>query len=288
MVYTLVLSSVLFCGQRVQAREPASVPDAARSTGAPEPIATINSFRYDQSVLGVKADLVKAALPSLVDANPGNSSLGDQFRCHTTDSDPLLDVCADALVGSRYRLGDKAQGFRIYNGTDREKRHWEFKFPNQARQDMMFQIDDYPYISDLMIIPRTHSPSVIQLGNTQMQVTLPNDDKIIINRATGKIASGDIQENNNSRPPDLSYTGKGYLIKVQGKEGLSLNGVPAPSLQTATKAVITRNGKSCSVDPSELWPNRKSHNGFPKFKFPKDEDFEKWLKNNSRCKNLAQ
>jgi hypothetical protein len=305
----LYLAASLFCSQKVEAyypqepesrqgdtqstmmrdREPASATsDVGSSAAGPSvptnPLPTANS---GESGLGVKAELVKEPLASLADKNTGNSSLGDQFRCHTTDSDPLLDVCADAMPGSRYRLGNKVQGFRIYNGTDRDKRHWEFKFPNQARQDMMFQIDDYPYVADLMMIPRTHSPSVVRSEPNKMEVTLPNGEKITINRLTGKIVSGKLQEYGDKISTKLSYEGEGYLIQVQGKEGLNLNGESASNLQTATKATITRRGKSCSVDPSELWPNRKNTKEFPQFKFPKDEEFMNWLRNNSKCKGLA-
>lgn len=270
-------------------RAPANVDqDAAKASPPLDPGLAIQQFADGKVGLGVNANLVVAALPKLEDDNRGNSSLGDQFRCHTTDTDPLLDVCADALPGSRYKLGTKAQGFRLYNGTDREKRHWEFKFPNQARQDMMFQIDDHPHISDLVIIPRKHSPFIKALENNQMEVTLPNDDKIVINRKTGKIVLGDIQENGSGLPPDLSYTGKGYLIKVQGEDGIFVGGHPFASLQTAKKALITRGGKTCSVEPSELWPNRKKINEHPKFQFSTDEAFYTWIKKHKNCQNLPK
>lgn len=208
----------------------------------------------------------------------------EDWRCGTTREDALLEVCANAIGGignsqNGIGIGSNLQGFRIGQSKNPLKRKWEFDFPNQSKQDTMIRINEYPVMTEMMVFPRTHLPSVVQEGDN-MRVTLPNDDTIKISRKDGTIVDGQIKEkSSNKLPPDLEYTGEGILIKVQGREGLNLKGLPGGSLQTAKRAFIMKKGqKDCEVDPTELWPNRREIKGHPQFRFAEDGDFYKWLK----------
>lgn len=228
-----------------------------------------------------------------------SSATKDEIRCRVTTEHSRLRICANAVDdengikathGSKYgyEIGDNFQGIRV----DGKNQLWQVDFPGKTRGDLAFSIDTVDpdpnkashngFSNDFMIFPREKLPSISSKDNSataSWDMILPNGEKVCINKETGKTEAGPgcVLTQNSGGGLSMNYTGRGILVQVPGKNGLNLKGYPANGLQTAKEAIIMRNGRNCKVSPDKLWNNRKSLEGAPKFKFPKDEEFMTWV-----------
>lgn len=149
-------------------------------------------------------------------------------------------------------------------------RTFSFEFPDQARSDMHLLIEDsiddttsHVNYSVMMFLPRKVLPSA-KISGDQIEVTLPNNEKFLMNKKTREIISGVLSEgpikkasNGKTAPAAVNYTGEGVLIRADKNGDLPFgdiehnNGTHSPSISTAT---ISKKGfKDCKIPSKEIW-----------------------------------
>lgn len=162
------------------------------------------------------------------------------------------------------------------------ERQWRFVTnDNSKRESYLWITDDAGsgYLSQLMesiilIVPRKMKQTV-EVVNGDLHVTLPTGEKVIYDKQTRKVKGGVLTEGKIDLNPDrfkrkfapISYSGTGISIRVD-KRGEDPRLIPG-------KAVVTQNGKTCSVPARDLWTSDAD------FKYADDEKLVAYL--NSKC-----
>ncbi|MNK95327.1 hypothetical protein D3C87_1155590 [compost metagenome] len=197
--------------------------------------------------------------------------------------------------GDFYRCAEKGQAeekFSFANsgpnrvvpaGSRERNRQWEFRFPGQARQDLMFTVSDAPngtisatQENVFMLFPRHTLPHIRTEGNKQV-VTLPTGETVTFNTRTKEIIGGVLSEDGpmalgggTKNLSKISYGGKGVMIRA-----VAGGSDPRLAAKSVGTAVVTKQGKSCSVPKKDLWDQRGS--SAVHFKYFSDKDFDTYL-----------
>lgn len=169
-------------------------------------------------------------------------------------------------------------------GEFEDKKIFEFHHHNFARQDAGLTIWDGYHNSknrnskatEIVFIPRDQVPRVKTVG-ANIEVTLANNEKLIFDKASGKLSSGVLKETKAGKNSSYQYTGTGVMIQTTGTDGQAKS-----FMETAKKAIISKGGKTCELDYNKLW-SRPDEKKAAHFKFATDDAFYKWLDNQSGC-----
>lgn len=202
-------------------------------------------------------------------------------------------------------------GFSFENATDNRivkasrhpdsQRAFIFDYPEQARQNISLEVYDAPNstVSHTMhsmfwFFPRNQLP-VIELLSGTMDVTLPNGEKMIFNKDSREIVGGviaegpmDLSKERSKRSyPDLKYNGRGVVLRVNAR-GQSpqlgqyeTNKIDLEYGNTGSVDVLIINGQTgqrCRRPKKDFW---EQIDVSPiEFKYPTDEEFDLYLRNN--------
>jgi hypothetical protein len=161
-----------------------------------------------------------------------------------------------------------------------------FDYIEHARQNIHVEVQDNSTGDDtesmrslFMFFPRKQLPIVEQLTGT-LNVTLSNGEKVIFQKNSKEILEGVWSEGKlvPHQFPDIKYKGTGILLRANSV------GI-APQLtdeeNNLDEVIITngQTGQKCKRPKSDFW---EPLNVTPiEFRFPKDEDFDQYLK--SKC-----
>ncbi|MDA8792926.1 hypothetical protein N9N67_06740 [Bacteriovoracaceae bacterium] len=185
--------------------------------------------------------------------------------------------------------------------TDSE-RTFHFSYQENARQQIKLSIEEianpvgrishWHMLSSFYFIPRKVLPYIIinqELNSAE--VTLPTKEKVVFNLETKEIISGvftekpiDYLENRHRRNfPQISYSGSGYMIRVDQRGEL-----PEADMVWGQKkyATISKNGKTCKVRANLLWDQTGGDSSRFLFKFPTDESFYQFI--SKKCPKLTK
>ena len=192
---------------------------------------------------------------------------------------------------------------RIVNTTKSadSQRAFSFEYPEQARQNILLEVYDAPNssVSHTMhslfwFFPRKQMPVIEQLTGT-LDVTLPNGEKMIFNKETKEVVGGvftegpiDLSKDRHKRTyPDFRYQGKGILLRVNARGQspqlgqFETNKIDLEYGNTGSVDVLIINGQTgqrCRRPKADFW---EPIDVSPiEFKFPTDEEFDVYLKNN--------
>lgn len=193
--------------------------------------------------------------------------------------------CAErGQAEEKFSFANKGPNRVVPAGPRERNREWEFKFPGQARQDMSFTVSDAPngtisatQENVFMLFPRHTLPHIRTEGNKQV-VTLPTGETVTFNTRTKEIMSGVLSEDGpmatgggTRNLSKISYGGKGVMIRA-----VAGGSDPRLAAKSVSTAVVTKQGKSCSVPKKDLWDQRG--NSAVHFKYFSDKDFDTYLK----------
>jgi len=158
-------------------------------------------------------------------------------------------------------------------------RTWAFSYEGKARQDMYMQVTDEPSESNsdgqnsvIMLFPRTTVPSMRVEGSHKI-VTLPTGETITYgpgNQVISGVFSEDGSISSSTRklsPPKLTYKGSGVMVRIDNV---------GEDPRYAKTATITKQGRSCKVPASSLWPDRSQESALH-FKYASDSEFSSFL-----------
>jgi hypothetical protein len=176
-----------------------------------------------------------------------------------------------------------SEGFSFSNvSQDKMTRLYSFEYPEQARQNISFTVEDAyesedgsNYNSLFMLFPRRFLPRVEQLTGT-LDVTLATGEKMIFQSDSKEIVGGVFTDGKTlGQFPDLKYVGKGILLRAN-----SLDESPEIAQEDIPQVLITNGmtGQKCTRPKTDFWeqvdvtPNE--------FKFSTDSEFETYLKMN--------
>ncbi|QDK38286.1 hypothetical protein [Bdellovibrio sp. NC01] len=195
-----------------------------------------------------------------------------------------IDYCTyegDSQPGN-FKFRNRGPNNIVSAGDANRSREWAFYHEGNARQDLGFAISDMPNgtISQtqetyMMVFPRKTIPNVRIEGDKQI-VTLPTGETVTFDKNSKKVIGGVLSEDGamtsggkSLQPAKVSYHGNGVMVRVdtRGDE---------PRLKAAN-AVITKQGKTCTVPAKKLWPDRSEHSS-AHFKYFSDSDFDAFLK----------
>ncbi len=195
---------------------------------------------------------------------------------------------------------------RIVNSKKYPNSHraFNFDYPEQARQNIAFEVDDAPNAtvshtlhSMFWLFPRKQIPVVEQLSGT-MDVTLPTGEKMIFSKESKEIVGGvfsegplDVSQDKKKRIyPALKYHGRGVLLRVNARgqspqlgqyDDLSQNKIDLEHGMTGSEDVLIINGQTgqrCRKPKSDFW---EPIDVSPiVFRFATDEEFDLYLRNN--------
>lgn len=161
--------------------------------------------------------------------------------------------------------------FTFTNRIDGKNRLWSFHFENGARQDLAFSISDSPdgrgstsKETYIMLFPRKYLPAIRIEGDKQI-VTLPTGEVVVYDVTTKRVLSGVFSENK-------TYSGNGVMIRADQTGNDARYG-----RKNNSTATITKQGKTCKVAKSHLWPDQSDSSALH-FKFATDEAFDAFLK----------
>ncbi|MBY0515633.1 MAG: hypothetical protein K2P81_01905 [Bacteriovoracaceae bacterium] len=179
--------------------------------------------------------------------------------------------------------GPNAMAGAPIDPAEKVERNWHFvSTDNSKRETYLWITDDAGsgYLSQLMesvilIVPRKTPPKAEVVGD-EWHVTLATGEKVIYDKNTKLIKSGVLKEGKIDLNPNrfqrkfapITYSGTGISIRVD-KRGEDPRQIPG-------NAVITQNGKTCSVPAPLLWKNAD-------FSFADDAELLKFL--NLKCGN---
>ncbi len=203
-------------------------------------------------------------------------------RCNTYAG--AVDYCTfegDSEPG-KFKFRNSGPNKIVSGGDLNRAREWEFNFEGNARQDLGLSISDMPngtisqtQESFIMVFPRKTLPSIRTVGNRQI-VTLPTGETVTFDTQTKQVIGGVLSENGamtnggkSLQPAKVSYHGNGVMVRVDTRGN-------DPRLSADT-AVITRQGKTCSVQAKKLWSDRSGRSA-AHFKYFSDADFDSFLK----------
>ena len=216
----------------------------------------------------------------------------------------------DIDVTRQKRRSRKSVGFsfdntgdnKIVNATKNEYsfRNFVFEYPELARQNIMLQVDDAPndkishtMHSVFMFFPRQQLFTVEQQTGT-IQVTLPNGEKMVFNKDSKEVISGVFEEGpvDVSKDPhkrsyaDLKYKGQGIVLRANSRgqspqlgqfEKLQIDQEHGVRGAIDVLIINGQTGQRCVRPKTDFW---EPIDVSPiEFKFPKDEDFDQYLKN---------
>jgi hypothetical protein len=169
------------------------------------------------------------------------------------------------------------QGYRSYTycGGDTEKTPagYDFRHGDQPYRDIQFVSTDgardgthlyfHDGISDedshngksmMFLLPRLGIPQAVETG-TEVSITLTTGEEVVMDKATGKIVRGVLQEGPFSTimdrflrpPPNVSYTGRGISIRVDHRYDY-------PTAVGGDQTAEVRQGtRVCQVPRARLW-----------------------------------
>lgn len=206
---------------------------------------------------------------------------------------------------------NKTDGFSFENLGDNRivdhrrhpnsQREFSFEYLEQARQNLVMQIDDAPngtvshtMHSVFMFFPRKNMFLVEQLTGT-IDVTLPTGEKMSFQKDSKEIVDGvftegpvDVSADRFKRQyADLKYQGKGVVLRVNARgqspelgqfENVKidmeygLKGSAEVLIMNGTTGQKCRRPKADFWEPIDVSPIE--------FKFPSDEEFDSYLKKN--------
>lgn len=213
--------------------------------------------------------------------------------CITGDSENI-DLCYPSFLedirSGKLKMSDlkvripSRFDIKAKDGEFEDKKIFEFHHHNFARQDVGLTIWDGYHNSknrnskatEIVFIPREQVPRLKTVG-ANIEVTLANNEKLIFDKTTGKLSSGVLKEIKSGKSSSYAYTGSGIMIQTTGVDGQAKS-----FMETAKKAIISKDGKTCELDYEKLWirPGEKTP---AHFKFATDESFYKWLNTQSGC-----
>lgn len=184
---------------------------------------------------------------------------------------------------------DKLQASRAYS----------FDFENQAHQAIKLYIRDNTSSWDsknrhtsLYFFPRKFIPSFKKVSGEILEITLPTGEVISVNRKTGQFLSKNILEELpmdmgtgypqcpatakvvTKRYPEISYKGKGVVLKVNNRTGSSMPEQPTNEVAAQVYYFDEATGKA--VNCPKLLKTDFFTNGV--LKFTSDEEVAKFLK----------
>lgn len=198
-------------------------------------------------------------------------------RCGSPRGTPYQECVTEGeSVPSAFKFSNYGPNSVVPVAGETNSRDWQFSFEGHARQDIYFSITDSHSgrVSQLresyfMIFPRTTVPTIRVEGNKQI-VTLPNGETVTYDVRSKQIIGGVLSENGSvgAQPARVSYGGNGVMLRVDavGKDP-----------RIGTTATITKQGKTCRVPASKLWPNQSASSAMH-FKYFSDADFDAFLK----------
>lgn len=214
-------------------------------------------------------------------------------------------------VGDGRGSNNPTDGFSIENSGDNQivdatrnpyqQRVFNFDYPEQARQNLSLEVYDAPNdtVSHTMhsifwIFPRKNVHLVEQFADA-IQVTLPNGEKMIFNKDSKEIVDGVFAEGPvdttkdrfKRRYPDLKYKGRGVVLRVNARgQSPQLGEFEKGKIDleygtTGSAEVLIMNGQTgqrCRRPKTDFWLPLDVN---PiEFKFPTDEEFDVYLRNN--------
>lgn len=218
-------------------------------------------------------------------------------------------------IGFEQSFSTPTDGFSFENIGDNKivntkkhpnsQRSFNFEYPEQARQNIAFQVDDASteILSDTLhsmfwLFPRKQVPVVEQLSGT-IDVTLPNGEKMIFSKESKEIVGGvftegpvDVSSDAEKRVyPALRYQGRGVLLRINGRgqspqlgqdDDLTHNKIDLEYGMIGSEEVLIINGKTgqrCRKPKSDFWEPIDVNPII--FKFATDEEFDTYLR--SHC-----
>lgn len=181
------------------------------------------------------------------------------------------------------------------------QRSFNFDYPEQARQNLSLEVWDAPSSatshtmhSIFWFFPRKQLFLVDQTEN-QIQVTLPTGEPLIFQKDSKEIIEGVIkegaldanQDKQKRQYPDLRYQGRGVVLRVNSRGQspqlgqFETNKIDSDYGVTGSVGVLIINGttgEKCHRPKSDFW---EPIDVSPiEFKFPTDEEFDLYLRNN--------
>jgi hypothetical protein len=192
---------------------------------------------------------------------------------------------------------------RIVNTSRRpdSQRVFNFDYPEQARQNLSLEVYDSPSstVSHTMhslffLFPRKNLFLAEPLTGT-INVTLPTGEKMIFQKESKEIVAGVFQEGrmdagkdkDKRSYPDLKYTGRGVVLRVNARgQSPQLGEYETDKIDLefgvhGSVDVLILNGQTgekCRRPKADFWDQVDV---VPiEFKFPTDEEFDVYLRNN--------
>lgn len=169
------------------------------------------------------------------------------------------------------------QGYRSYTycggDTQRTPSGFDFRSGDRPYRDLQIVSEDgardgtYLYFHDaiseqdshngksmMFLLPRLGQPQAIENGN-EVSITLTTGEEVVMNKTTGKVIRGALQEGPFSTimdrflrpPPNVSYTGRGISIRVDHRFDY-----PTSPGGDAT-AEVRQGNRVCQVPRARLW-----------------------------------
>ncbi len=180
-------------------------------------------------------------------------------------------------------------------------RAFSFDYLEQARQNLAMSVDDIPsekvsqtMYSIFMFFPRKQMFLLEQLSTT-LDVILPTGEKIVFQKDSKEIVDGVISEgaldlssdNSKRQYADLKYKGKGIVLRVNGRGQSPELGQPEKDkidMEFGNKGSVDvliyngSTGQKCRRPKTDFWEPMDVR---PiEFKYPTDEEFDQYLKQN--------
>lgn len=270
-----------------------------------EPKKEVPAPKSENKDLAKKAAPVKEVPPKVVAAkpveapkftvNPIQDRPGVVGGIERTANPFPLDLIwgggGDGWIEGRRGRGGPIEGFKISNtgpnkivqtpgepGGKTSRRDWEFFKVGSARQDLSFTVRDSYANSEsagresvFMVFPRDTLPHVRALGD-KVIVTLPNRETVTYDKKTQEIIGGVFSEKGSMKSattPQVQYQGSGIVVRVDS------SGSADP--RDSKTATISKQGKTCQVPTSDLWPKQSVKH----FKYFSDKDFDGYVR--SKC-----
>jgi hypothetical protein len=181
------------------------------------------------------------------------------------------------------------------------QRSFDFEFDQQATQNISMMVVDSPnattshgMYSHMMIFPRTHLPFV-EIQTDQHIVTLPNGEQMVFDPKSNTIIGGVFEEGPIDIGPDrftrqyadLRYLGQGILLRANARgqmpqqgqfESTKIDMNYGVKFSADVLIINGSTGERCRRPKADFWlPGDHSP---ILFKFPTDQEFDRYLKAN--------
>lgn len=189
----------------------------------------------------------------------------------------------------------------VKSSKEDSQRVFNFDYPEQAGQNLSLEVYDAPNgtVSHTMhsifwFFPRVNLHLVKQT-DTAINVTLPTGEKVTFDKETKEITGGVFKEGplDTSKDrfkrtyPDLEYTGRGVVLRVNARGQspqlgqFENNKIDMEYGKTGSVDVLIINGttgEKCRRPKADFWEQIDVSPIL--FKFPTDEEFDLYLRNN--------